>query len=160
MALLAVLAEGYPDIAAILTGSEELRVIIYSDEVTPGQQILGNDRKCQNIYWTLKNFGNHRLASEDLWFTVASLRTSECRKLEGGMSQVYKQVLKLFFGDPLATTFVRGLCFAPMAWPGSSWECSRPCYKMNALVRRPCFAKGPVGSSCVASVRPHAVTGL
>ena len=113
LALLAVLAEGYPDIAAILTGSEELRVIIYSDEVTPGQQILGNDRKCQNIYWTLKNFGNHRLASEDLWFTVASLRTSECRKLEGGMSQVYKQVLKLFFGGPSGHDLRQGIVLRP-----------------------------------------------
>ena len=98
LAMLATVASEFPEIAALMASMAMLEIVLYSDEITPGQQIKGNDRKCQTIYWSLINFGPELLCFESMWFTAAALRASQCKRIQGGMSQVYKLILRLFFG--------------------------------------------------------------
>ena len=76
LAMLATVASEFPEIAALMADISKLDIVLYSDEITPGQQIKGNDRKCQTIYWSLINFGPELLCFESMWFTVAALRAS------------------------------------------------------------------------------------
>ena len=98
LAMLATVAAEIAEVAELIAEMRELHIVMYSDEITPGQQIKGNDRKCQSVYWSLVNFGPELLCFESMWFTAAALRVSECKKIQGGMRQVYKRILRLFFG--------------------------------------------------------------
>ena len=98
LAMLATVAAEIAEVAELIAEMRELHIVMYSDEITPGQQIKRNDRKCQTVYWSLVNFGPELLCFESMWFTAAALRVSECKKIQGGMSQVYKRTLRLFFG--------------------------------------------------------------
>jgi hypothetical protein len=71
---------------------------LYSDEVTPGNQLLSdNKRKIQAVYFSFLEFGI-ALASEDLWMTITAKRSSVVSKMiDGGMSQVFGIIPKLFF---------------------------------------------------------------
>ena len=71
---------------------------LYSDEVTPGNQLLiDNKRKIQAVYFSFMEFGPS-LASEDLWMTITAKRSHVVSKnICGGMSQVFGIILKLFF---------------------------------------------------------------
>ena len=102
LAMLEVMVKEYPDVRELFRtmSTRELKIVLYSDEVTPGREIIGNDRKVQNIFWSILNFGPSLLVNEDFWFTIASLRSSECKRIAGGMQQVYTRLLKLFFGKP------------------------------------------------------------
>ena len=79
-------------------------VILYCDEVHPGDQLGGKKlRKFHAIYMSFKEFGQAALAHEDLWFTIATVRTQVVNKIPGGMSRVFSLVLReLFVDGPLA----------------------------------------------------------
>ena len=62
LAMLATTASEFHDIAALMADTSTLDIVLYSDEITPGQQIKGNYRKCQTIYWSLINFGPELLS--------------------------------------------------------------------------------------------------
>ena len=74
-------------------------VLLYSDEVTPGNQLSpANSRKIQAIYWSFLEF-HHRLSDENCWFTIATKRSSELKAVSGGMSQLFGVLLKRLFVD-------------------------------------------------------------
>ena len=50
------------------------------------------------MFWSLVHGGAEPLCFESMWFTAATLRVSECKKIQGGMSHVCKRVLCVFFG--------------------------------------------------------------
>ena len=83
LAMLATVAADIAEVAELIAEMRELHIVMYSDEITPGQQIKGNDRKCQTVYWSLVNFGPELLCFESMWFTAAALRVSECKKIQG-----------------------------------------------------------------------------
>ena len=56
-----------------------------------------NRRACQNIYVSFFDFGGAALSKEGFWLTIATLRGCDLKYVEGGMSQVTKQMLKLMF---------------------------------------------------------------
>ena len=67
-------------------------------EVTPGNPLsTTNDRKIQVIYWSFKQFGPAALSNEELWFTCSTKRSSEVKRVAGGMSQIMGALLKVFF---------------------------------------------------------------
>ena len=73
------------------------RLILYSDEVTPGNQLkVDNKRKIQAIYWSLHEF-HPKLSDEDMWFTFTTKRSSEVNLIDGGMSRIFGFVVKLMF---------------------------------------------------------------
>ena len=74
-------------------------VLLYSDEVTPGNQLSpANARKIQALYWSFLEF-HHRLSDENCWFTIAAKRSSELKAVSGGMSKLFGVLLKRLFVD-------------------------------------------------------------
>ena len=80
---------------------DRIRICLYSDEVTPGSPLeTSNDRKLQAVYWSVFDFGFPLLNDESFWFTVCGIRTSSTSTMVDGMSQLFKVVIRLFFGRP------------------------------------------------------------
>ena len=74
------------------------RLIVYSDEIIPGNVIAArNVRKLWVLYWSFFEFGVANLSEEDAWFCIAAERTDRVKQLEGGMAQVFGQVLQYLF---------------------------------------------------------------
>jgi len=75
-------------------------VIIYSDQVSPGNQLLAvNTRKVWAFYWSILEFGLNVLSDEESWMEVVVLRNPIVKLIKGAVSAVFAAVLKLFF-DP------------------------------------------------------------
>jgi hypothetical protein len=72
-------------------------LIVYSDEVTPGNQLKSeNRRQLQSIYYSFAEFGPAALCHEDYWLTFATLKCSVVNNIDGGMSAVTTAMLKHF----------------------------------------------------------------
>ena len=66
--------------------SSPYKIGLYSDEITPGDQIMGKHRrKFQAVYWSIMELGAAALSLEENWFTICTMRSTEVRKIEGGM---------------------------------------------------------------------------
>ena len=75
-------------------------VVIYSDEVVPGNQMsFHNQRKSWVLYWSFKEFGMAVLSSEDAWFCIAAERSDSVKMCGGGIAQVFGAVLKHMFAS-------------------------------------------------------------
>ena len=55
-------------------------------------------RKAWVLYWSIFQFGIAILSNEDAWFCVVSERSDNCKRLEGGIAQVFTAVLEFLFG--------------------------------------------------------------
>eukprot|EP00959_Pyramimonas_sp_CCMP1952_P136854 2863647-Pyramimonas_sp.AAC.1 len=53
------------------------------------------------IYWSILDFQFPILSNEQAWMTVCVCRSDFVLRLKGGMSQLFRIVLKVFFGAPL-----------------------------------------------------------
>ena len=77
-----------------------LRVILYCDEILPGDQLkVTNMRKMVGWYWSVANFQS-RLGCEQLWFHCCILRSAHVKKVLGQYSQIFKAVVNLFLTPP------------------------------------------------------------
>ena len=75
-------------------------MIVYSDEVSPGNQLLSdNARKVQVVYFSFREFGAAALADEEAWWVACVVRSTIVNSLLGGMSALIGAFLKLSF-DP------------------------------------------------------------
>ena len=75
------------------TPSKPWHIVMYSDEVTPGNQLAHrNSRKSQCIYWSFLELGPY-LSNELCWFTCGVLRSCQCPSL----SELYKEIVHMFF---------------------------------------------------------------
>lgn len=93
------------------TAARPWSLILYSDEVTPGNALKpDNKRKIQSVYWSFKELGSAALCHTDLWFTVAAVRSTLVQELEGGMSHLFKVLLPLFFGHCGHDLATAGVC--------------------------------------------------
>ena len=84
------------------TPDRPLHVMMYTDEVTPGNQLAHKHaRKVQALYYSLKEFQQF-LGQEELWVTGTILATSTVSTLQGGWSSVVARFAKEFFnhGNP------------------------------------------------------------
>jgi hypothetical protein len=80
------------------TPSKPWRLVIYSDEISPGNQLKhDNKRKVQAIYWSLMEFGPSLLSSEASWFVLSVVRSSQAHRMVGGMSFLLSKLLQTFF---------------------------------------------------------------
>ena len=76
-----------------------LALVLYSDEVTPGNQLAHrNGRKVKTIYFTIEDVGE-LLGFAELWFTCSVVCCSEVSKIDGGWSFVVGTMVKQFFSD-------------------------------------------------------------
>ena len=73
-------------------------LVFYADEITPGSALKADNlRKIQAAYWSFLEFGGAALAKELFWFVYTTKRPSEVNKLKGGMIQVMRVMLEMFF---------------------------------------------------------------
>jgi hypothetical protein len=79
------------------------RLIVYSDEVSPGNQLShDNRRKLQCIYWSFFEFGPDALQHENAWFVLTAVRSQAIKALDGGMSHLVGALLQdVFLMTPL-----------------------------------------------------------
>jgi hypothetical protein len=110
VALLTYLAREVPSVEELLkkavqgrpcTPNNKLSLIIYSDEVSPGNQLKhDNKRKMQAVYWSIKEFGPEALGNEDCWFLLTVMRSNVVNRLSDGMTEFMSKTLNLFFEEP------------------------------------------------------------
>ena len=85
-------------VRAPATPAQPWHLILYSDEVTPGNALKpDNRRKMQCVYWSFLELGSAALCHTDAWFLVAAVRSNVVQELEGGMSHLFKALMPLFF---------------------------------------------------------------
>ena len=86
------------------TPEQPWNLLLYCDEVHPGDALGGKHlRKFHAIYFSFKEFGLAALAHEDMWFTIATLRSQVVNEVPGGLSKVFGILLQeLFVDGPLS----------------------------------------------------------
>ena len=84
-------------------------LVLYCDEVHPGDQLGGKkNRKFHAIYFSFREFGIAALSHENMWFTIATVRTQVVNTIPGGMSKIFSLVLReLFVDGPLSDLGLR-----------------------------------------------------
>ena len=110
MALLSVVVKECPAfrsrLSEALSKSAVMDMIAYTDDITCGNpKAVSNDRKIACIYWSILQLPRYALSSEFFWFTAVTLRKSVVNKIAGGLGQVWRAVLRLFFGGDGAPDF-------------------------------------------------------
>ena len=77
-----------------------LRISVYCDEVTPGNQLRHDPtRKIQIIYWSLLD--GPGTGVDHLWFTLGLARSTEVNRIRGGMSEYMRGALSHFLNGRL-----------------------------------------------------------
>ena len=77
---------------------EPLRVLHYHDEVTPGHLLAPvHSRTFTSFRFTFEQMGKHLLTCEEMWFEYAVLRTAVLKNVSGGMSNVMRKLMHVFF---------------------------------------------------------------
>jgi AraC-like DNA-binding protein len=73
-------------------------IILYSDEVTPGNPIAPvNNRKFHIVYWSFMQLGANGLAREEAWLPLLIEFSCVVNRVHAGISQVFKECIKTFF---------------------------------------------------------------
>ena len=77
------------------------RMVLYSDELTPGNPLRADNRRKTMIwYWSILEYGRHNLQKVEAWLPLAAIRSSIARQVEGGFCGVLRHLLRaLFLGD-------------------------------------------------------------
>ena len=79
-------------------GSDPLELVLYFDEIEPGDPLKKGDRKMLAVYWTLAQFGDQALSNDDCWFTLAVIRTNPVAEhLMDEYCQIMCKTLDVFF---------------------------------------------------------------
>lgn len=75
------------------------RLLVYTDECHPGNQLSSGSRKAWCIYLSFVEFKAF-LGKEDLWFCILVKRSTDVAKVASGISQIVRKVLEnLFLGE-------------------------------------------------------------
>ena len=71
-------------------------LMLYSDEIIPGNVLGRAERKLWAVYATFHELG-HFLSHEDVWLTISLERSNFVSQLEGGICQIMSTVLSAIF---------------------------------------------------------------
>ena len=82
------------------TISDPWGLILYCDEIIPGNVLGRAERKVWTIYATFLQFGDH-LSHEDAWLTISVDRSAFVATLGGGIAQMMGHVLQSIFCCPI-----------------------------------------------------------
>jgi hypothetical protein len=97
------------------------RLVLYSDEVVPGNPLAtDNRRKVWVVYFSFLELGPAVLCHEEAWFCVMAKRSHDVNQVSGGMSQVFKAIVKMFFGAD-----IHNLATGGMHWTGHDGSSGR-----------------------------------
>ena len=72
--------------------------VAYCDEMHPGNMLHSTSRKTWCVYLSFLQL-KQLLSKSDCWFCICIIRTSEASNLQAGMSQVFRVILELIFGE-------------------------------------------------------------
>ena len=82
------------------TPTKPWRLCLYSDEVVPGNQLAPNNaRKVWVLYFGFLECHPH-LSNENVWCPIVAEPSTALTRVSAGISQVFAQVIKLFFCGP------------------------------------------------------------
>ena len=91
---------------------ETWQLILYCDEVTPGNQLSpDNQRKMWAFYFSFLELGAAVLSQEDAWFCIASLRSKKVALCQAGIAQAFKAIVKLLFVNEACSLQSTGVLF-------------------------------------------------
>jgi hypothetical protein len=101
------------------TADAPYTLVIYGDEIVPGNILrLDNRRKVFCVYVTIKELGHQLLKDQSCWFPIAALRTVIAKDVVGGISAVFKVMLRrLFLVEKIGSD---GICI-DLAVPGTGY---------------------------------------
>lgn len=92
------------------TPDKPWRLALYTDEVVPGNVISHDNRRKEWVgYSSFLEFGQLRLSMEEAWLPTLVQRTSKVEQCSAGISQVFGEVIKLWFCNPAANISAGGL---------------------------------------------------
>ena len=87
--------------AAVPSASAPWEIAVYSDEVTPGNQLKSeNRRRFHAFYFSFKNLKQRGLTDERTWFTLGCIRSHLVEKVQDGLSGVMASILRAFYAEP------------------------------------------------------------
>ena len=73
-------------------------MVLYSDELTPGNPLRADNRRKTMIwYWSILEYGRHNLQKVEAWLPLAAIRSSIARQVEGGFCGVFRHLLRALF---------------------------------------------------------------
>ena len=75
---------------------EPWQAVVYCDEFHPGNVLNSTSRKLWCIYISFLEF-KQMLSKENMWFCLATCRSTEVSQLAAGISQVFKLVMEHMF---------------------------------------------------------------
>ena len=79
-----------------------LRLLLYYDELTPGDAFApDNRRKHWVIYTAFMEFGQACLSREEAWLPIGIIRNTMVKKIDGGISNVIRLLLRSWCGRPM-----------------------------------------------------------
>ena len=89
-----------------------LRLIVYIDEIQPGNPLRpGPGRNTQGIYWAFADWPAWALQRDGVWLLFGVVRSKLVADLPGGVSQLMRRVLNIFYAER-GDSFARG-CVIP-----------------------------------------------
>jgi len=75
-----------------------LNVMHYHDEVAAGHLLAPvHNRSFTSFRYSFRQMGRHLLTCDEMWFEYAILRSAVLDKVKGGMSNVWRLLMHLFF---------------------------------------------------------------
>ena len=75
-----------------------ITLALYNDEIDPGKELQGKHaRKIESFYWTIVEFDYPLMSSETAWFTLSAVRTDQRKRISGGVSRIFRDILKATF---------------------------------------------------------------
>lgn len=87
--------------AASRAGTDPLRLILYLDEVVPGNVLRPeNHRKFWAVYVGIADLGQAELTHEEFWLPVAIIRSSVVQGIKGGLSNTMRCLLRSILMAP------------------------------------------------------------
>ena len=97
--------------ASCCVDGKPLRIIIYIDEVCPGNPLRPEkSRTLQAIYWAIADWPQWLLQRTAAWPTFGTIRSSLVEKYPGKVAGLMNKVLRVFF-PPDGHSFHRGVSF-------------------------------------------------
>lgn len=77
---------------------EPWSLVMYFDELTPGNVLRPqNNRKVMAVYVGIRELGPHVLCKTEAWVTLAMVRASTIKRVEGGWSRMLRDLLRSMF---------------------------------------------------------------
>ena len=105
----------YGELLASLAGpTKVLRLMLYLDEVTPGNPIRpDHGSKFYIWYFSFREFGKRNIYMESVWLPFAAVRTKSLKEVRAGVSGLMRYLTRAFFeGEP---NFRSGFALIPYA---------------------------------------------